>query len=89
MRPLDEQVILVTGATDGLGRGVAHRLAGTGATVLVHGRDDGRGAATIDAIGEATGNDRLRWYRAVPMPRPATPRPAGAYANCPTASWGS
>ncbi len=64
MRPLDEQVILVTGATDGLGRGVAERLAGGGATVLVHGRDDERGAAAIRDIRAATGNERLRWYRA-------------------------
>src|ERR687891_1047742 len=64
MRPLDEQVILVTGATDGLGHGVARRLAEGGATVLLHGRDDERGASAIRSIGEATGNDRLRWYRA-------------------------
>ena len=64
MRPLDEQVILVTGATDGLGRGVAERLAGGGATVLVHGRDDGRGAAAVRDISASTGNERLRWYRA-------------------------
>jgi NAD(P)-dependent dehydrogenase (short-subunit alcohol dehydrogenase family) len=64
MRPLDEQVILVTGATDGLGRGVAERLAAGGATVLVHGRDDARGDATIRDIRDATGNERLRWYRA-------------------------
>jgi NAD(P)-dependent dehydrogenase (short-subunit alcohol dehydrogenase family) len=64
VRPLDEQVILVTGATDGLGRGVAHRLAEAGATVLVHGRDDERGAATVREIAEATGNPRLEWHRA-------------------------
>ena len=64
MTPLDEQVILVTGATDGLGRGVAQRLAQGGATVLVHGRDDERGAATIRSIRDATGNDGLRWYGA-------------------------
>jgi NAD(P)-dependent dehydrogenase (short-subunit alcohol dehydrogenase family) len=64
MRPVDEQVILVTGATDGLGRGLAERLAAAGATVLVHGRDDRRGADAIDAIRTATGTDRLEWYRA-------------------------
>src|SRR4029453_2070056 len=64
MRPLDEQVILVTGATDGLGRGVAGRVAGGGATVRGHGRDDARGEATIRNIRDATGNERLRWYRA-------------------------
>src|SRR4029453_8391513 len=64
IRPLDEQVILVTAATDGVGRGVAERLAGGGASVLVHGRDDARGEATIRDIRDATGNERLRWYRA-------------------------
>jgi len=64
MRPIDEQVILVTGATDGLGRGVATQVASQGATVLLHGRDDARGAAAIDEIRAATGNDKLRWYRA-------------------------
>jgi NAD(P)-dependent dehydrogenase (short-subunit alcohol dehydrogenase family) len=64
VRPVDQQTILVTGATDGLGRGVAERLAAQGATVLVHGRDDERGAAAIGAIAALTGNDRLEWYRA-------------------------
>jgi NAD(P)-dependent dehydrogenase (short-subunit alcohol dehydrogenase family) len=64
MRPLDEQVVLITGATDGLGRGVAEQVARRGATVLLHGRDDARGARAIDEIKAATGNDRLRWYRA-------------------------
>jgi NAD(P)-dependent dehydrogenase (short-subunit alcohol dehydrogenase family) len=42
VRPLDEQRILVTGSTDGLGRRVAAELAGRGAHVLVHGRDPGK-----------------------------------------------
>jgi NAD(P)-dependent dehydrogenase (short-subunit alcohol dehydrogenase family) len=37
--------ILLTGATDGLGRAVAARLAGPGTTLLLHGRDAGRLAA--------------------------------------------
>jgi NAD(P)-dependent dehydrogenase (short-subunit alcohol dehydrogenase family) len=32
VRPLDEQTILIAGATDGLGRALAARLAGAGAT---------------------------------------------------------
>jgi NAD(P)-dependent dehydrogenase (short-subunit alcohol dehydrogenase family) len=42
VRPLEEQRILVTGSTDGLGRGVATELARRGARVLVHGRDPGK-----------------------------------------------
>jgi len=56
--------ILVTGATDGLGRAVATELARAGANVLVHGRDDARGEQTLAEIREETGNDRLGWYRA-------------------------
>ena len=64
MQPLDQQTILITGATDGLGRGLALDLAAGGATLLLHGRDDSRGRATLTAIRERTGSDRLHWYRA-------------------------
>jgi NAD(P)-dependent dehydrogenase (short-subunit alcohol dehydrogenase family) len=64
MRPVPEQRILVTGATDGLGQGVAIELARAGATVLLHGRDGERGRSTIEQITKATGNDKLWWYRA-------------------------
>ena len=64
MRALPEQRILVTGATDGLGKGVATELATAGATVLLHGRDDERGRSTVEQIKETTGNDKLWWYRA-------------------------
>lgn len=36
--PLLGKTFLVTGATDGIGAHTAQRLAGQGATVLVHGR---------------------------------------------------
>jgi NAD(P)-dependent dehydrogenase (short-subunit alcohol dehydrogenase family) len=48
---LDGRVILVTGATDGLGRALSAELARSGATVLVHGRDAGRIADTMAEIG--------------------------------------
>ena len=64
MPPLDDLTVLVTGATDGLGRACAIDLAGQGARVLVHGRDDARGRATLDEIRATTGNDRLHWYKA-------------------------
>jgi NAD(P)-dependent dehydrogenase (short-subunit alcohol dehydrogenase family) len=64
MRPLDEQTILVTGATDGLGRALARELAARGATVLVHGRSQQRLDDTLRELREATGSERLRPYRA-------------------------
>jgi NAD(P)-dependent dehydrogenase (short-subunit alcohol dehydrogenase family) len=61
---LDGQVILVTGATDGLGRALAAELAGEGATVLVHGRDPGRIAATAEELTAKAGPGRVRSYQA-------------------------
>jgi NAD(P)-dependent dehydrogenase (short-subunit alcohol dehydrogenase family) len=64
MRPISETTVLVTGATDGLGRSVAARLAAAGASVLLHGRDDDRGRQAQDEIRAETGSGQLRWYRA-------------------------
>jgi NAD(P)-dependent dehydrogenase (short-subunit alcohol dehydrogenase family) len=64
MRPLEEQVILVTGSTDGLGRALAHQLAGRRATVLLHGRDAAKGESTLREIQAATGNERLSFVLA-------------------------
>jgi NAD(P)-dependent dehydrogenase (short-subunit alcohol dehydrogenase family) len=58
------KTVLITGATDGLGRALAADLAGRGATLLLHGRDGERGRATLAEVAEATGSDRLYWYRA-------------------------
>ena len=51
MRAIEETTVLITGATDGLGRAVAERLAAMGALVHLHGRDAGRLAATAEALG--------------------------------------
>src|SRR5215467_12253960 len=64
VRALPEQTSLITGATDGLGRALALELARAGATLLLHGRDDARGQATLAQIRDQSGNDRLHWYRA-------------------------
>jgi NAD(P)-dependent dehydrogenase (short-subunit alcohol dehydrogenase family) len=55
MRPLDEQTILVTGSTDGLGRRVAEELIEHGASLLVHGRDPDKVARVTEEIGAARG----------------------------------
>ena len=54
--------ILVTGATDGLGRRVALELAEREATVLVHGRDRGRCEATLEEVRRHTGRERSHYY---------------------------
>ena len=64
MTPIHEQTVLVTGATDGLGKGVALDLARRGATVLVHGRDAARIAQTVGEIARASPRGAVRSYRA-------------------------
>jgi NAD(P)-dependent dehydrogenase (short-subunit alcohol dehydrogenase family) len=59
-----EATILVTGATDGLGRRVALELAGKGATVLLHGRNPERLEAALEDVRERTGNENLGSYLA-------------------------
>jgi NAD(P)-dependent dehydrogenase (short-subunit alcohol dehydrogenase family) len=58
---LTGRTVLITGATDGLGRALAREVLDAGATVLVHGRSEQRIAATVDELG---GGDRVRPYRA-------------------------
>jgi NAD(P)-dependent dehydrogenase (short-subunit alcohol dehydrogenase family) len=64
MRPLNEQTILITGATSGLGRALAAELAPTGATLLLHGRDQARGRQTVAELIEASGNREIHFLRA-------------------------
>jgi NAD(P)-dependent dehydrogenase (short-subunit alcohol dehydrogenase family) len=50
---------VVTGATSGIGKAAAQRLAADGFAVIVHGRDAGRGAEVVAAIEDAGGQARF------------------------------
>jgi len=53
---------LITGATSGIGRAVAERLASEGAEVIVSGRDESRGKLVVEAI--VSGGGTARFVRA-------------------------
>jgi NAD(P)-dependent dehydrogenase (short-subunit alcohol dehydrogenase family) len=63
-RAPEDTVALVTGATDGLGRALAERLAGIDMTVHIHGRSEEKLEAAVREIVAATGNERVFSHRA-------------------------
>jgi NAD(P)-dependent dehydrogenase (short-subunit alcohol dehydrogenase family) len=60
---MNGKTALITGSTSGLGREVATRLGSMGATVIVHGRNEERGAEVVAAI-NAAGPGNAVFYRA-------------------------
>jgi NAD(P)-dependent dehydrogenase (short-subunit alcohol dehydrogenase family) len=56
----DTRTILITGATDGLGRALAGRLAADGERLILHGRDPGRLAQVGDEVAEAGAEPPVR-----------------------------
>ena len=56
----DERVAVVTGATSGLGRVTAERLAELGARVILVGRNAEKLAKAVEEIGAATRSERLQ-----------------------------
>ena len=58
------KTILVTGATDGIGKQTALELAGMGARVLVHGRNKEKGVRVLDELNRETCNENLSLYLA-------------------------
>lgn len=56
MTKADQKIILVTGATDGIGKETARILAGMGMKVVIHGRSRENALAASDTISEETAN---------------------------------
>ena len=57
----DQRTIVITGATDGLGKGLASELAPSGARLILHGRDPEKGEALIEELEpKATGEIEFR-----------------------------
>jgi NAD(P)-dependent dehydrogenase (short-subunit alcohol dehydrogenase family) len=59
----DQRTIVITGATDGLGRGLATELAPSGARLILHGRSEEKGQALIEELGPRSTGE-LEWRRA-------------------------
>jgi NAD(P)-dependent dehydrogenase (short-subunit alcohol dehydrogenase family) len=59
----DEQTIVITGATDGLGKGLAAELAPTVARLILHGRNEEKGQALLDELRPRAAGE-LEWRRA-------------------------
>ena len=51
------KVVVITGATSGIGEVAARRLAGMGARIVLIARDQSRGAATLAGLRESGGNN--------------------------------
>ncbi|MEN8225369.1 MAG: SDR family oxidoreductase [Bacteroidota bacterium] len=61
---MKSKVVMLTGATDGIGRKTALELARMGATVIVHGRNRERGEELLEEIKAETGNEAVSYEHA-------------------------
>lgn len=63
-RSMEGKTCVVTGATSGIGRITAEELARRGARVILVGRSDERGSASVRQIRDSTGSDQIEFLRA-------------------------
>ena len=59
-----KRIALVTGRPDGIGKAIAHELAGQGMRVVIVGSNAVKSAAAASELREASGNDHIEFLRA-------------------------
>jgi NAD(P)-dependent dehydrogenase (short-subunit alcohol dehydrogenase family) len=59
-----DKVCVITGATSGIGRASAFKLAGTGATLILLGRNLAKGKIVSNQLIKNTGNNKITFYKA-------------------------
>lgn len=59
--PMDDRTVVITGASDGIGRAAASSWAAAGANVVMIGRNEAKTSAAARAIMSATGSRRVTW----------------------------
>jgi retinol dehydrogenase 12 len=64
MEDIKNSVVLITGATNGIGKATAERLAGLGASVVIHGRDQVKINSMVNEIKGRTGSKKIDGIRA-------------------------
>lgn len=60
---MDSKIILITGASDGIGKETAKTLAKQGHTIIMHGRNPEKTKAAYEEVKKA-GNDKVEYYLA-------------------------
>ena len=58
--PMSGKTVMITGASNGIGRSAAMRLAGMGARLILVCRNQERGEDTIRQIASETGNEDVK-----------------------------
>jgi 3-oxoacyl-[acyl-carrier protein] reductase len=56
---MNEDVVLITGASSDIGKGLAARVLGTGATVLAHVHSNASGVKALESLGKSMGSLHL------------------------------